>query len=173
MFFAQCKFQTKKGEDSALQNPGDICQRCYAVLTHPFQSPAGAVTLGSPQPQLSSSPAQLFLGRALLVPVYHVNGKLCHRRCAGPRRAAMSWASSGNPRLSPALFFSCPWVSSPTYLGSELPKAEAPLPSTQSALYRGTARKNDGGGEGASASLVRKNTAYFPLKKKKPNMKGF
>lgn len=132
-----------------------------------FSIPCGCRDPGVPAAPAQLQPGAALLGRALLVPVDHVNGKLCHRRCEGPRRAAMSCATSGNPRLSPALFFSCPWVSSPTYLGSELPKAEAPLPSTQSALHRGTARKNDGSGEEASASLVRKNTAYFPLKKKK------
>lgn len=166
MFFAQCKFQTKKEKTVPFKTPGTYVRdaiQSWHILFNPVRVPW---PWGPCSP--SSAPARRSsFGQSSACACLPRKWKALPPPTTGPRWAAMSCATSGNPRLNPALFFSCPWVSSPTYLGSELPKAETPLPSMQSALHRGTARKNDGSGEGASASLVRKNTAYFPLEKKK------
>lgn len=60
MFLCEYKFQTQKGEESALQNSGDICQRCFVVTIYPFQSHAGSNNPGVLQSQVRSNLVQLF-----------------------------------------------------------------------------------------------------------------
>lgn len=69
------------------------------------------------------------------MPVYHTNVKaLSQADGVGTRWAIKFRVTSGKPRLDLVHTFSSPWVSSPAYLGSELPKAEAPLLCLQSVL---------------------------------------
>lgn len=60
MFFPEYKLKTQKGEESALQNSGDICQRCFEVTIHPFQSHKSSNNPGVLQSQVMSNLVQLF-----------------------------------------------------------------------------------------------------------------
>lgn len=159
MFFFEYKFQTQKGEESALQNSGDICQRCFEVMLHPFQSHMGATTLGSCSPRLAQTWCSSFEQSSLL-----------HKPKTLPQTGVL--ATPGDDvlcdlRLSPVFFF-LGFFSHLFGLWVSQGRGSSPEPVECSPQRLSTARKNCWSGEGATASPVRKKTTYFPLEKKTP-----
>lgn len=150
-----------KGEENALQNCGDICQRCFEVMIHSFQSHVGATALASQSPRLvqtwcSSSEQSCACA------------SLPHKHTTLPQAGV--WAMPGNDvlrdlRLSPAFFF----LGSFSHLfGLCVPqgRGSSPKPVEYSPQRcPSTARKIFCSEEGTTAIPVKKKTTYFPLGK--------
>lgn len=79
----------------------------------------------------SAHSLHVFFGQSHACACCHINAWFCHRE--------MHWEMVGSDvwwDMGPSLLFSCPFSFCSTYLGSELPKVEAPLPSGQCSTWR-------------------------------------
>ena len=175
MFFSECKFQTKKEKTVPFKTLGTRVRdamQSWHILFNPVRvpwpwgpcSPSSAQTRRRSFGQSCACACLPHKCKALpQAGVWAHDGQWC---------SVWPWATRGSAL---PLFFLWPEGFFSHLFGLWVPQGRGSSPGhTECSAQRwlSTARKNYCSGEGASASLVRKNTAYFPLKKT-PTSKDF